>query len=322
MFVQAFDALKIQEHRFGTVEPEILRKSWFAWAFRERFFSCYAIFTWIWTYKTHDLTEYQLNIGSFLQATTFMWSDWQIPGWPQFFQKRLFPSAPSLVHFKCAIIFQSFHLDFLCANLAAPIISYHLFSNFRFARHMIHPGNCSPVPSSVGFNSPIIFLKASFSSSRVRVRPPRSLRTICFRKFSRDAYDPTSKTPLAPSLPGSITRFFLKAPFSSHVVSNAHSHRSERRRRTHCQRWNSPWRLCPDCLRGAPSGLAAAGTRLLGRISSSLQPSEALRSIWGLLLVNLGPVKALCLGLYNGNKILFRMLDKLYWIPLASYYCC
>ena len=103
------------------LELGILWKRWFARAFRERFFSCFAIFTWIWTYKTHDLTQYQLTIGSFLPATTFMWSDWQIPGWPQFFQQLLFPSVPSLVNFKCAIIFQRFHLDFLCANLASPI---------------------------------------------------------------------------------------------------------------------------------------------------------------------------------------------------------
>ena len=98
------------------VEPEILWKRWFAWAFCCCFFSCYAIFTWIWTYKTHDLTEYQLTIGSFLPATTFMWSDWQIPEWPQLFQQFLFPSVPFLVDFKCAIIFRSFHFDFLCAS--------------------------------------------------------------------------------------------------------------------------------------------------------------------------------------------------------------
>ena len=53
----------------------------------------------------------------------------------------------------------------------------------------------------------------------------------------------------------------------------------------------------PGLASAALSGLAAAGTRCLGRISSSLQPSEALLSIRDLLLVNLGPVKALCLGL-------------------------
>ena len=51
-------------------EPEILWKTWFA--FRKHFFSCYAIFTWIWTYKIHDLTDYHFNVGSFLPAITFM----------------------------------------------------------------------------------------------------------------------------------------------------------------------------------------------------------------------------------------------------------
>ena len=34
--------------------------------------SCYAIFTWIWTYKSHDLTDHQLIISSYLPAITFM----------------------------------------------------------------------------------------------------------------------------------------------------------------------------------------------------------------------------------------------------------
>ena len=95
-------------------------------------FSCYAIFKWIWTYKTHDLTDYQLNIGSFLPAITFMWSDRQIPRWPQFFQQPLFPSVPSLVDFNRAIISRlgSFHIDFLCAHLATPVLSYRFFQIF------------------------------------------------------------------------------------------------------------------------------------------------------------------------------------------------
>ena len=41
-------------------------------------FSCYAIFRWIWTFKTYNLTDYQFTIGSFLPAITFMQSDRQI----------------------------------------------------------------------------------------------------------------------------------------------------------------------------------------------------------------------------------------------------
>ena len=114
-------------------EQEILWKRWFALAFRKHFFFCYAIFTWVWTCKTHDLTDYQLTVGSFLPSITFMWSNRQIPGWPQFFQQQFFHSVPSLVDFNCAIIFQSFHFDFLCANLGYPIISYRLFSNLQSA---------------------------------------------------------------------------------------------------------------------------------------------------------------------------------------------
>ena len=35
--------------------------------------------------------------------------------------------------------------------------SHPLFSNLRCASRMIHPGNCSPAPSPVGFNRPIIY---------------------------------------------------------------------------------------------------------------------------------------------------------------------
>ena len=80
--------------------------------------------------KTDDLTDYQLTSGSFLLAITFMWSDLKIPGWPQFFQQELFPSEPSLVDFNRAIIFRSFHVDFLNANLAMPIISCLYFQIF------------------------------------------------------------------------------------------------------------------------------------------------------------------------------------------------
>ena len=154
-FVQVLDTLKIPVRCFGTRDT-LKKVTCLILSYTLFLLLCH--FIWIWTYKTHDLTDHQLIVRSFLPAITFMWSDWQIPGWPQFFQQRLFPSVPSLVDFKCAIIFRRFHLDFLCANLATPIISYHLISNLQFASQVIHPGNCSPAPSSgsVGFNSPII----------------------------------------------------------------------------------------------------------------------------------------------------------------------
>ena len=57
----------------------------------------------------------------------------------------------------------------------------------------------------------------------------------------------------------------------------------------------------PGLASTAPSGLAAAGTRRLGSIRSSLLPSEALRSIRDSLLVNFGPVKA-CGGREGGRE--------------------
>ena len=65
-----------------------------------------AIFTWIRPHKTHDLTDYQLTVGSFPPAITFMWSDRQIRGWPQFFLQQLFLSVPSQFDINCVIIFK------------------------------------------------------------------------------------------------------------------------------------------------------------------------------------------------------------------------
>ena len=49
------------------LEPEIPWKRWFARAFRKFLFSRYATFISIWKYKTHDLTDHQLTVGSFLR---------------------------------------------------------------------------------------------------------------------------------------------------------------------------------------------------------------------------------------------------------------
>ena len=244
IFDQAFDTLKIPEHRCGAWDP--LKKV-----------ICLSILLLFFLLLCHFHLNMNIQNSWSNWVSTYHWQfstcnhfhvKWLTnPRWPHSFQQQLFPSVHSLVYFKCIIIFRSFHLDFLCANLAAPNISYHLFSNFHkfhFASHVIHPGICSPAPSSVDFNSPII-LKSSSSSSRVRVLPLQSLRTICFLNLGRDAYDSTLKTPLPPSPACFNHLIILKTSFLS---QSAHSQpwRSERRHRTHCQRWDSPWRLCQD----------------------------------------------------------------------------
>ena len=85
-------------------------------------------------------------------------------------KSKVFPSGsvPSLVDFNWAVIFRSFHLDFLFANFAEPTTSYHLFSNFRCASLMICPGNCSPAPSNYHFSKP----------------PPRVIVTVCISGHS------------------------------------------------------------------------------------------------------------------------------------------
>ena len=99
-FSHAFDTLKIPAHRSELETRDIFWKKWFDWTtFRKLFFSCYANFTWIQTHKTHDLTDDELTVGSFLPAIALMRGDRRIPGWSQFFQPQLFPFLPSLADF-------------------------------------------------------------------------------------------------------------------------------------------------------------------------------------------------------------------------------
>ena len=69
----------------------------------------------------------------------------------------------------------------------------------------------------------------------------------------------------------------------------------------------------PGVVRRSPPGLAAEATS--APVYSHPRPSGASGF---LLLVNLGPVKVLCLGSKNGNKILFHVPDELY--PISTIY--
>ena len=70
MFVQAFDTLKIPEHRFGT--RETLRKVICLSISQALFLLLYHFHMNMNIYETHDLTNYQLTVGSFLPAITFI----------------------------------------------------------------------------------------------------------------------------------------------------------------------------------------------------------------------------------------------------------
>ena len=128
----------------------------------------------------------------------------------------------------------------------------------------------------------------------MRLRPLRSVRTICFRNFSRDAYDPPLQTPLTRS-PACFNHWII---FESLLLESC--------------RVNPPKAIAPN----AAAGLTAdAGTRHDGSAWTSLRGAVGTRSRrvrlhWlqsiairrpaeyvDLLLVNLGPVKALCRGL-------------------------
>ena len=180
--------------------------------FARTFFSCYAIFTWIWTHKTHDLPDYQLTVGSFLPAITYMWSDRQIKGDLNSSNSNNFPPCPALpsqVDFNRAIIFRCFQFDFLCANLATPITSYRLFSNLRCAGHMIHSGNCSPVPSPVGFNRTVISQSLLFEFSCVN---PATLIAQDLRLFIRRRRRRREGRGIPPSLRRRLTSPFPAPP--------------------------------------------------------------------------------------------------------------
>ena len=64
------------------LEPEMLWNRWFAWTFASIYSLLIPFFLWIWIYKTHDLTDYQVIMGRFLLAITSMGRPKQIPWWP------------------------------------------------------------------------------------------------------------------------------------------------------------------------------------------------------------------------------------------------
>ena len=67
--------------------------------------------TWLSTYHWQFST-----CNHFHAKLTTNPSLYRFPGWPRFFQQQVFPFVPSMVDFKCTVIFRNFHLDFLCAN--------------------------------------------------------------------------------------------------------------------------------------------------------------------------------------------------------------
>ena len=94
--------------------------------------------------------------------------------------RNYFPFCP---RWPISIIFQSFRLDLLCANLATPLISYllKLFSNLRCARRMIHPRYCLPAPSPAGLNFQRLLLvceSGHSNSAWFRLMSPRTIISI------------------------------------------------------------------------------------------------------------------------------------------------
>ena len=92
-FVQdsaSIDFLKIPIYCFGTLDT---LKKVICMILCNVFFCC-AIFIWIWTYKTHDLTDHQLIIGRFVLAIASMGRTKQTPRWPWFIKQLSLHSAP------------------------------------------------------------------------------------------------------------------------------------------------------------------------------------------------------------------------------------
>ena len=120
------------------LELKLLWKRWFTRAFHnlKHFGSFYTIFTWIWTYKNHDLTDHQLAIGSFLLAIASMGREQQILSlrWPSYF-----PLCPPLARtvsftlFFCKasslfvlqfVLFESRHWDPLSLDICSVAVQH------------------------------------------------------------------------------------------------------------------------------------------------------------------------------------------------------
>ena len=119
------------------------------------------------------------------------------PRGPQFFQQQVFPSVPSLVDFNSVLFFEV-STSIIC------VLIWPRQSLFTVCFRIFTVPVVWSILGIAVLRPPRLvqlFLKASSLSSRVRIRPLRSLRIICFRNFSRHANAPPLKTPLAPSPP-------------------------------------------------------------------------------------------------------------------------
>ena len=76
--------LKNSSASLWSQEPTKLWQQWVAWNFSWPLSSGYAIFAWIWTYKTHDITVLLYLLFAFLQSLTWTGKrPWQIQRWLQ-----------------------------------------------------------------------------------------------------------------------------------------------------------------------------------------------------------------------------------------------
>ena len=177
--------------------------------------SCYAIFTLIWTYKIHDLTDHHLTVCSFLAANGCNHFDGK---GSKTWNLKVDPILPAAVISLCAFLcwfylpnsLQSLWdlLEFPCANQAKPIAHNHL--NVHFVCCMASHPNHPPAPSSA-------LCQPSYHPSK-RLR----LEFLCVNLATPMAQNwsflklltlPTAAPPLKLLLPLSLQASFFKGLF-------------------------------------------------------------------------------------------------------------
>ena len=189
------------------LELEILWKRWFARSFRKLPPSCYSIFTWIWTCKTHNLSDHQPTLGRFLWANDSMRRSRQILRWPWFFRQHLFFSGPCPATFNHFFESLSLISKLLCANSPTSIFQDRSFSkrhsvfclnNAASKNYLLRPflpvSKTLRSPDSTPDHFRSLVLDVSCAS------PPRSIaHDASFWNFTSLAAQPSNALPRPPA---------------------------------------------------------------------------------------------------------------------------
>ena len=181
------------------LEPKILWKRWFAWSFPK--FVCTFSFVMPFSYESEHtklmtLLIINLSLEVFYRQSLSCEVINKSQGDLNSSNSKYFPLCPPWSISVALLLFEA-STSIFCV-LIRPLHSLHTVCFRIFAVPVVWSILATAVLRPPRLVSIVqSFLKASSSISRVRIRPLRLLRIICFRNFSQHAHAPPLKSPAA-----------------------------------------------------------------------------------------------------------------------------